>query len=183
VAEAFLELRVERSVAKVGVRPHLIDAAELYQRSQLRRRIARVDVERLVVAARAADDAVDVQRELVGETARHAERELIRVRLNHVVRHHRDVRRRGCDDERGRIAAAVRVGVGRIGDVDGEPLVVEELAERAEHPDVAVVQAVRAADHGAAVAAHVPRESGARTEVVPVAALRHIDERQRHGKR
>ena len=70
------------------------------------------------------------------------------------------------DDEVARVAAAVRIRIGRVGDVDAELLVIAELAQVAEDADVAVVEAVAAAHDGAAGAEDVPRHAGARTEVV-----------------
>ena len=61
-----------------------------------------------------------------------------------------------------RIAALIRIRIRRVGDVDRELLEVVELAERAEHADVAVEQAVAAAHDGAAVAEHDPRRRRSR---------------------
>ena len=99
MAETLLELGVDRAVLQVGVRLGLIDARPLRQRPHAGDRIARVDVDRLVVVERAVVDRVDVDRELGRQPLRDADVGLVRRRLLEVIRRDLDIRR-GRRDER-----------------------------------------------------------------------------------
>ena len=117
---------------------------------------------------------VDVHGQVRPEPLRQAGAELIGIRLLVIVCEHGDVRRSRYR-ERSRIAPAIRIGVRGIADVDRELLIVPELAEGAENARVSVIAAVSAPDHRRAVALDIPGQSGAWSEIVAVAALRHVD--------
>jgi hypothetical protein len=85
-------------------------------------------------------------------------------------------------NEHGRGLTVVRIGIRRVADADRELLEVVELAERAEQPDVTIEAAVAGAKHRPGVAEEIPRDAGARPEVVLVAPLAHVHIRQRHRK-
>src|SRR5688572_22888750 len=118
---------------------------------------------------RIGDDGIDVDPVLAEQLMREPTIELVGVGLHVVVCNHSNVRR-SRDDERARVAAAVRIGVRRVRDVDAELLIVSQLAEVSEDTDMAIVKAVSAADYSGARPADVPGKASARAEVVRITA-------------
>src|SRR5713226_2487295 len=122
-----------------------------------------------------------MHRKLGRQLARHPEVELIRVRLDVVVGHDRDVRGTR-NNERGGVTSAIRIGVARVRDVDREPLVIPELVQVLKNANVAVVQTVAATEDRRPVVSHVPCESGPWTEIVLVTTLGDVDVRNWNGE-
>ena len=124
-------------------------------------------------------NAIDAYRQIATDLLRISAVGRLSDRINEVVGHDRDVRRRRRDEFQ-RVLTKERVWIWRIGDDDRTRREIARLVEHVdERPDIVVVDAIAGPDDAAAVVGDVIDDAEPRAEVVAIATLAEIHERQR----